>query len=223
MPESKSSPSYGISNAVCQTGSQEDNKANPSPDPATHERAATPAQALTIKKPEKKKHNEYQLGNTPDAEPLLNPKWLVFSADEGYRAPQYATFSITNTEEKTIAFRLRSRDRLFPQMSHSNGILQPKQSVEVICYIPPYDQWPRDVSEYTGKVHKVVVESLIVPDSMTIPKTPKELFSAVRKLFHQTAAKAPLTRIYLKLKIILPIVAGISPPRSVSSSTSAKV
>jgi hypothetical protein len=36
-------------------------------------------------------------------------RWLIFSVEENYKRPQYCHFTITNSEEKAIAFRLRTR------------------------------------------------------------------------------------------------------------------
>ncbi|CAD5210161.1 unnamed protein product [Bursaphelenchus okinawaensis] len=165
------------------------------------------------------KKKEAPIGGMPDGEPILNPKWLVFSPADKYRTAQYALFTITNAEPVKVAYRLRTRDRLFPQLSHSHGVLASKESVEIVCYIPSHDQWPRDIVEYSGKVHKIVVETLTVPDSMTVPQNQKDLVNAVRRLFHNTASKAQLTRLYLKLKILLPSVPAGSPPKKASSTT----
>lgn len=67
------------------------------------------------------------LGSMPDQELLLRPRllshpssltfefrWLIFSADDGYKHTQYSQFTITNTEEAaSIAFRMRLRASSF--------------------------------------------------------------------------------------------------------------
>ncbi|KAI6196496.1 hypothetical protein M3Y94_01116500 [Aphelenchoides besseyi] len=182
--------------------------------PANVQRPGTPTSHSSIPtsvqvppatgKDESGKQEVLIVGSSPDVELLLRPRWIVFSAEDGYRRTQYATFMITNTEECVVAFRIRTRDRSFPMFSHCHGFLEPLQTLEVNCILPSVDQWPRDPVEYAGRRHKVVVESLILPDDTEKPLDgpTREIFC--RKIFHNTASKMPLTRIYLKLNLLLP-------------------
>ncbi|KAI6184613.1 MSP domain-containing protein [Aphelenchoides bicaudatus] len=148
------------------------------------------------------------VGSTPDQTLLLRPKWLIFSPQENYLSPQYCQFTITNSEEKSVAFRLRTRDRNFPQVSHCHGFLEPLQSIEVTVVIPSVEHWPRDLHEYTGRRHKIVVENLVLPEDVEKPLDRRERNILCRKIFRNTASRLPATRCYLKLNVVLPRVAN---------------
>jgi len=182
-------------------------KSAESPTFSTPPMIATPPNhmhAHSSKQTESQRGEIIVLGTTPDQELLLRPKWLIFSAEDGYRNSQYSQFSITNTEEHPVAYRMRTRNANFPLLSHCHGFLEPLQSVEVTAIIPSVEHWPRDLSEFAGRRHKVVVESLRLPEDLEKPLDRYEREKLCRKIFHVTASKKPHTRIYLKLNILLP-------------------
>ncbi|VDK46137.1 unnamed protein product [Anisakis simplex] len=167
-------------------------------------------------------------GGTPDYELTLLPGWLVFSADNHYTKAQYAHFMIQNNESVPVVYRIRTKDdfedRSFPQFSYCHGYLSPKGSDELTIFIPAKEHWPREVSDFAGRRHKVLIEHLTVPSSTTPPinaskmhknsqhivncwfaKSPKNCLQAAadlsRIIFKFTPA---LTRTYCKLNFILP-------------------
>ncbi|KAI6177923.1 Major sperm protein [Aphelenchoides fujianensis] len=144
------------------------------------------------------------LGKTPDQELRLQPRWIVFSSEDAYRRNQFCPFTITNTEEHTVIFRIRTRDRTFPMFSHCYGWLEPLQSAEVTVMLPSADTWPRDPSEFAGRRHKIVVESLQLPEDVQKPADRPQRDALCRRVFHETATKQPLTRVYVKLSLLLP-------------------
>ncbi|VDM23719.1 unnamed protein product [Toxocara canis] len=177
------------------------------------------------------------IGGTPDYELVLIPGWLIFSAEDGYAKPQYAHFMIQNSEnlyrccQLTIAsyalefvkkddeLQGMKWDRSFPQFSHCHGYLPPKGSDEITILITAREHWPRDVSEFAAKRHKVLIEHLTVPPYTTPPKNAYvSLFYRSEDVNFQQEAAAELariifkmtpslTRMYCKLNIILPKLA----------------
>ncbi|KHN82401.1 hypothetical protein Tcan_13323 [Toxocara canis] len=144
------------------------------------------------------------IGGTPDYELVLIPGWLIFSAEDGYAKPQYAHFMIQNSESVPVVYRIRTKDRSFPQFSHCHGYLPPKGSDEITILITAREHWPRDVSEFAAKRHKVLIEHLTVPPYTTPPKNAYAAAELARIIFKMTPS---LTRMYCKLNIILPKLA----------------
>ncbi|KAH7723204.1 Protein DCT-9 [Aphelenchoides avenae] len=147
------------------------------------------------------------LGDMPDNELLLQPRWLIFSSAKGYSKPQYGTFTITNRDNESVAFRLRLKERHFPKLSITCGILKPAESAEITVLIPTADQWPRDPLDYAGSRHKVLIESLFLPANwMSLIGTAQNAKSFCSRLFTDTNYHKPQTRLYTKLNFILPKV-----------------
>uniref|UniRef100_A0A915BIN8 Major sperm protein n=1 Tax=Parascaris univalens TaxID=6257 RepID=A0A915BIN8_PARUN len=139
--------------------------------------------------------------STPDCELILLPGWLIFTADDCYMKPQYAHFMIQNSESLPVVYRIRTKDRSFPQFSHCHGYLPPYGSEEITILITARGHWPREVNEYAGKRLKVLIENLTVPPYTTPPKNANAGAELSRIIFKSTP---PLTRMYCKLNIILP-------------------
>jgi len=167
--------------------------------------------AHSSKQPESQRGEIVIIGTMPDQELLLSPKELIFSAEDGYRNSQYSQFSITNTENHPVAYRMRTRNANFPILNQCHGFLEPLQSVEITAIIPSVEQWPKDLSEFAGRRHKVLVESLRLPKDFGKPVDRCEREKLCRRIFHATASKNPHTRIYLKLEILLPKVPDALP------------
>ena len=116
-------------------------------------------------------------------------------------------------------------------ISCCHGFLEPLQSVEVTVVIPSLDQWPGKSINYIGRRHKVVVESLVLPQEVSLRypfivvfQTEKSLDRSERekfcqKIFHNTATKLPLTRLYLKLSILLPKIEEHNPPANITQAS----
>ncbi|PIO68559.1 hypothetical protein TELCIR_09651 [Teladorsagia circumcincta] len=88
------------------------------------------------------------------------------------------------------------------RVSQTHGILNPGEAQKLVVYLPSSDDWPRDITDYSGKRIKMVVENLKIPENIR-PKNKIECKRMSREIFHYTATNNPLIRQFTKVNIVL--------------------
>ncbi|XGW11054.1 hypothetical protein V3C99_012504 [Haemonchus contortus] len=139
------------------------------------------------------------VGECPDDVIQCEPRWLVFYSN--YKQPCYAEFTITNKDDHKIAWCIKAKEKLM-KLSQTHGILKSGETRKLTVYLPPSDDWPRDISDYNGKRLKMVVENLKIPDNVQ-PKSELESRRMSREIFLYTAKNNPLIRQFTKVNIVL--------------------
>ncbi|KJH42598.1 hypothetical protein DICVIV_11419 [Dictyocaulus viviparus] len=141
------------------------------------------------------------VGDCPNGVIYCEPRWLIFSSSDSYKKPCYGEFTITNSDPFTVAWCIKTKDKLM-RLSQSHGVLKAGERVRLTIFITSSDDWPRDVTEYTGRRIMLIVENLRIPDFIR-PKSKEESKRMSRDIFHYSATNNPLLRMYTKVNLIL--------------------
>ncbi|GMT00859.1 hypothetical protein PENTCL1PPCAC_23033, partial [Pristionchus entomophagus] len=114
------------------------------------------------------------VGETPDNELAIAPRWMVLEPTNNYSNPLRTTVSIDNQDEYPVAFCVRTKERHMPRLNYGYGILKGYESVTLDVIIPPSSDWIKAEENIIGKHHKIVFENLRLPPGITIPDDAQE-------------------------------------------------
>uniref|UniRef100_A0A915DHT1 Major sperm protein n=1 Tax=Ditylenchus dipsaci TaxID=166011 RepID=A0A915DHT1_9BILA len=142
------------------------------------------------------------VGTLPDFELRVKPRWLIFSEKDAYKRAQFSTFTVQNRDSARICFRFKTK------VHTGHGFLEANESCEVTVVIGEHEGWFKDASKCVGRIHKVIVENVIVNPSLQLPEDVCKKKELCRSIFKST--REALTQqqgavsIYTKMKIVLP-------------------
>ncbi|KAF8362908.1 dct-9, partial [Pristionchus pacificus] len=143
------------------------------------------------------------IGETPENELKISPKWMVFEPVEKYSKPLRTTISIENQDEYPIAFCVRTKVRHIPRFNVGYGILKENESISLDVIVPPSSEWNKSEDDIIAKHHKMVFENLRLPTGTSIPEDPKDRTNMGRQIFRATQNQCPFIRLYTKSNLVL--------------------
>ncbi|GMT14881.1 hypothetical protein PFISCL1PPCAC_6178, partial [Pristionchus fissidentatus] len=143
------------------------------------------------------------VGETPENELKISPRWLVFEPLDNYTKPLRTTVSIENLDEYPVAFCVRTKERQMPRLNFGYGILKENESISLDVIVPPSNEWLKNEDSTIARHHRLVFENVRIPSGTNIPEEPKDRANLGRQLFRSTQSFSPFIRLYTKTNLVL--------------------
>ncbi|GMR36484.1 hypothetical protein PMAYCL1PPCAC_06679, partial [Pristionchus mayeri] len=156
-----------------------------------------------VKRSELMKREKEIVGETPENELKISPRWMVFEPTGNYTQPIRSTISVENLDEYPVAFCVRTKERHMPRFNLGYGILKEFESISFDVMIPPSNEWIKSEETIIGNHHKIVFENLRLPPGTSIPEDQKDRSLMGRQVFRTTQSCSSFIRLYTKSHLVL--------------------